>query len=61
MDLSDKVREQDLKILKSVCGHLTKGLTQKDIDIRLVLVGPLVDLMVYDLTNEKGGTAQQDI
>ena len=58
IDLHDKSRDQDLKVLKTICGPLTQGLTQTEIDGRLVLIGMLVDLMVFDLTMEKGGTSQ---
>ena len=59
-DSQDKVRSQDLKTLQEVCGTQLRDLSKSEIESRLVLVGMLVDLMVYDLTMEQGGVSQSD-
>lgn len=47
-------------MLEATCGAMPKSYNITEIDNRLTLIGMLVDLMVYDLASEKGGTSQAD-
>lgn len=49
-----------MKTLKEVCGPHIRDLTKAEIERRLLLIDALVDLMVYDLTMEKGGVSLSD-